>query len=97
MGPAALARLQALQVIGEQWSARAHELRDLLSRNKVLFGFHPADSQEGRTLLDQVRATAEQLPGGPAGLAAAVYGARRASVPACWSRRRSVGRPAPVP
>ncbi len=105
---------QAVQVVGEQWSARAHELRDLLARNKVLYGFVPADSEEGRALLEQVGATADQLPvvvtfdglvlrdpslvevaealsaptrpaagaydvavvgAGPAGLAAAVYGA----------------------
>jgi thioredoxin reductase (NADPH) len=105
---------QAVQVVGEQWSARAHELRDLLARNKVLYGFLPADSEEGRALLGRVGATAEQLPvvvtfdglvlrdpsvaevaealsaptrpaagaydvtvvgAGPAGLAAAVYGA----------------------
>jgi CheY-like chemotaxis protein len=53
---------QAVQVVGEQWSARAHELRDLLARNKVLYGFRPADSQEGRALLEQVGATTEQLP-----------------------------------
>jgi thioredoxin reductase (NADPH) len=39
---------QAVQVVAEQWSARAHELRDLLARNKVLYGFRPADSEEGR-------------------------------------------------
>ena len=49
-------------MVGEQWSARAHELRDLLARNKVLYGFLPADSEEGRALLDRVGATAEQLP-----------------------------------
>src|SRR5215217_3911968 len=53
---------QAVQVVGEQWSARAHELRDLLARNKVLYGFLPADSEEGRALLEQVGATTEQLP-----------------------------------
>jgi thioredoxin reductase (NADPH) len=53
---------QAVQVVGEQWSARAHELRDLLARNKVLYGFLPADSEEGRALLEQVGATAGQLP-----------------------------------
>jgi thioredoxin reductase (NADPH) len=53
---------QAVQVVGEQWSARAHELRDLLARNKVLYGFLPADSEEGHSLLKQVGATTEQLP-----------------------------------
>jgi thioredoxin reductase (NADPH) len=53
---------QAVQVVGDQWSARAHELRDLLARNKVLYGFLSADSEEGRALLERVGATAEQLP-----------------------------------
>jgi thioredoxin reductase (NADPH) len=53
---------QAVQVVGEQWSARAHELRDLLARNRVLYGFLPADSEEGRALLERVGATTEKLP-----------------------------------
>jgi thioredoxin reductase (NADPH) len=53
---------QAVQVVGEQWSARAHELRDVLARNRVLYGFLPADSEEGRALLKRVGATTEQLP-----------------------------------
>jgi thioredoxin reductase (NADPH) len=105
---------QAVQVVGEQWSARAYELRDMLARNKVPYGFLPADSEQGRALLEQVGAATERLPvmvtfgglvlsdpsvaevaealsaptrpaaaaydvtvvgAGPAGLAAAVYGA----------------------
>src|SRR5918999_2190321 len=105
---------EAVQVVGERWSARAHELRDLLARNKVRYGFLPADCEEGRALLGRVGATAGPLPvvitfdglvlrnpsfvevaealsaptrpaaaaydvvvlgAGPAGLAAAVYGA----------------------
>jgi thioredoxin reductase (NADPH) len=53
---------QAVQVVGEQWSARAQELRDLLARNKVPYGLVPADSEEGRALLARVGATTEQLP-----------------------------------
>jgi thioredoxin reductase (NADPH) len=53
---------QAVQVVGEPWSARAQELRDMLARNKVLYGFLPADSEEGRALLERVGATAEELP-----------------------------------
>jgi thioredoxin reductase (NADPH) len=107
-------RFQAVRVVGDQWSARSHEMRDLLSRNSIPFGFYPVDSEEGRRLLASVRATAELLPvvalydgrvladpsntevaealgvrthpepitydltvvgAGPAGLAAAVYGA----------------------
>ena len=53
---------QAVQVVGEQWSARAHELRDLLAGNKVPYSFLPADSDQGRGLLARVGATGEQLP-----------------------------------
>jgi thioredoxin reductase (NADPH) len=107
-------QFQAVRVVGDQWSARSHELRDLLSRNSIPFGFYPVDAEEGRRLLVAAGATAERLPvlvlfdgrvladpsnaevadalgvrtrpealtydvsvvgAGPAGLAAAVYGA----------------------
>src|ERR671916_201955 len=109
-----LPKFEAIRVVGEQWSPRSHELRDLLGRNGVLYTFHPADSEEGRELLAQVGHDSTQLPvlilfdgqvlvdpsnediadacgvtpmleqwsydlvvigAGPAGLAAAVYGA----------------------
>jgi thioredoxin reductase (NADPH) len=109
-----LPKFEEIRVIGEQWSARSHELRDLLGRNGVLHTFHPADSEKGRELLAQVGQTPGDLPvvilfdgqvlvdpsntriaeacgvnpslkktsfdlivigAGPAGLAAAVYGA----------------------
>src|SRR5215831_19264540 len=38
-------------VIGDQRSARVHELRDLLARGNVPFGFHPSDSPEGQAAL----------------------------------------------
>jgi thioredoxin reductase (NADPH) len=38
-------------VIGDEPSARVHELRDLLARNNVPFGFHPSDSPEGQAAL----------------------------------------------
>jgi thioredoxin reductase (NADPH) len=107
-------RFQAVRVVGEQWSARSHELRDLLGRNSIPFGFDPVDSEQGQRLLGSVGATRARLPvvvlfdgrvladpsntalaealgvstrpaattydltvvgAGPAGLAAAVYGA----------------------
>ncbi|MGY1664876.1 FAD-dependent oxidoreductase [Geodermatophilus sp. SYSU D00696] len=102
------------RIVGERWSARSHELRDLLSRNSVPFDFLDVGSEEGRALLGEVGAVAAALPvvvlfdgrvlespsgveiagalgmrtqpdprpydvtivgAGPAGLAAAVYGA----------------------
>jgi hypothetical protein len=35
-----------VRIVGEQWSARSHELRDLLQRNGVPHGFYAADSSE---------------------------------------------------
>jgi thioredoxin reductase (NADPH) len=109
-----LPRPEVMRVVGEEWSARSHEVRDLLSRNVVPFGFYPADASPGQALLEQAGAAAAALPviilsdgrvlenpsnaqlaeaigmrtspgpgvydvavigAGPAGLAAAVYGA----------------------
>jgi thioredoxin reductase (NADPH) len=53
---------QAVRVVGDQWSARSHELRDLLSRNSIPFGFYAVDSQEGQRLFGSVGATRERLP-----------------------------------
>ncbi len=55
-------RFEAFQVVGEQWAPRSHEIRDLLSRNSVPFGFHPVDTQEGQALLQGAGATGERLP-----------------------------------
>ena len=42
---------EAVKIVAERWSARAHELRDLLKRNGVPYGFYPVDSAEGEELL----------------------------------------------
>jgi thioredoxin reductase (NADPH) len=109
-----LPRPEVMRVVGEEWSARSHEIRDLLSRNVIPFGFYPADAGPGKALLERAGAAAAMLPvvimfdgrvlenpsnaqlaeaiglrtspgaglydvavigAGPAGLAAAVYGA----------------------
>jgi thioredoxin reductase (NADPH) len=44
-------RFEAVTVIGDDPSARVHEMRDLLDRNNVPFGFHRRDSPEGRAVL----------------------------------------------
>jgi thioredoxin reductase (NADPH) len=103
-----------IRVVGERWSARSHELRDILNRNGILHEFHAADSEEGKALLAKTERSGTRLPvvvlyngkvledpsnaeladafgvnrpldrrefdlvivgAGPAGLAAAVYGA----------------------
>lgn len=107
-------RLELLRTVGAQWSPRSHELRDLLERNNLPYGFYAAESEEGSRLLQEAGCDATLLPivlfydgrvlvdpsnkeiadavgvktsvsdeiydvaiigAGPAGLAAAVYGA----------------------
>ena len=43
-------------------SARAHEIRDLLTRFNTPFAFHPSDSEEGGALLGEVGQAASRLP-----------------------------------
>jgi thioredoxin reductase (NADPH) len=50
------------EVVCAQWAPRSHELRDLLSRNSIPFGFYPVDSQQGRALLEGIAVTSEHLP-----------------------------------
>jgi len=105
---------EAVRVVGEERSARSHEIRDLLDRNAVPSGFYPVGTGRGEALLQQAGVAASALPvillfngrvlvqptnaevaealgmktapgaglydvavigAGPAGLAAAVYGA----------------------
>jgi thioredoxin reductase (NADPH) len=109
-----LSALEVVRVVGETWAPRSHELRELLGRNGVPFGFYPADSPDGQRILEEAGAAGRALPvvvmfdgrvlsepsntevaealgvatrpgggrydvtvigAGPAGLAAAVYGA----------------------
>ena len=41
-------------MIGKDPSARIHEIRDLLSRNSIPFGFLPSDSEDGRAALERL-------------------------------------------
>ncbi len=47
-------RFVAARIVAERWSARSHELRDLLSRSSVAFDFLDVSSEEGRALLGEV-------------------------------------------
>ena len=40
-------------MVGEEWSARSHEIRGLRDRNSVSFSFYPADAEQGKALLQQ--------------------------------------------
>jgi thioredoxin reductase (NADPH) len=52
----------AVQIIGQQHSARAHELRDVLTRNGIPIEFSPVESDRARVLLEETGHTSSKLP-----------------------------------
>ena len=46
-------------IVGESWSGRAYELREVLGRCALPHSFHLADSQDGRALVEQAGADAK--------------------------------------
>jgi len=61
-GRSNLSGLEVVRVVGEAGAARSHELRELLGRNGVPFGFYPADGPEGQRLLEEAGAAGKALP-----------------------------------
>jgi hypothetical protein len=53
---------EAVQVIGERWSARSQELRDLFSRHRIPVGFYDAASGPARQMLDELGLESPDLP-----------------------------------
>jgi thioredoxin reductase (NADPH) len=53
---------EAVQVIGERWSARSQELRDLISRHRVPAGFYDATSARARQMLHELGLDPPELP-----------------------------------
>jgi thioredoxin reductase (NADPH) len=52
----------AVRIVGDQWTPRGHEIRDLLDRNTVPYQFHAHDSAAGRRLLRETGQHAARLP-----------------------------------
>src|SRR5215210_767530 len=52
----------AVRIVGDQWSPRSHELRDIFSRSVIPCAFYAVDSEEGRELLARWDKTPDQLP-----------------------------------
>jgi thioredoxin reductase (NADPH) len=50
------------RIVGEQWSPRSHQLRDLLTRSSVPFEFPPVDSERGRQLIRDFGIDVRRLP-----------------------------------
>ena len=55
-------RFEAVTVIGGEHHARSHEIRDLLTRNSVPFGFHRDDSPDGVAALARLGLRPDQGP-----------------------------------
>jgi thioredoxin reductase (NADPH) len=53
---------EAVQVIGERWSARSQELRDLYSRHRIPAGFYDATSAQARRMLHELGLDSPALP-----------------------------------
>jgi thioredoxin reductase len=53
---------EPVRVIGERWSARSGELRDLFARHRIPAGFYDAASGHGRQLLGDLGLESPELP-----------------------------------
>jgi len=53
---------EPVRVIGQRWSARSQELRDLFARHRVPAGFYDASSTQGRQMLDELGLESPALP-----------------------------------
>jgi thioredoxin reductase (NADPH) len=51
-----------IQIVGQQWTPRSHELRDLLDRNAIPYRFFSPDSEAGQQLLHQSGQDGTRLP-----------------------------------
>ena len=82
---------EAVQVIGERWSQRSQELRDMFVRNRVPTGFHDASSPKGQELLAVARAGRSRVAGGGAGFPAGAAGAGQSQCVGDRQRLRAAG------
>ena len=53
---------EPVQVIGERWSARSQELRDLFARHRIPAGFYDAASGRARQMLSELGLQLPELP-----------------------------------
>ncbi len=55
-------RFEVIRLVGELWERRAYELRDLLNRNSIPFGFYEAGSEEAQEVMAQNQCERAALP-----------------------------------
>lgn len=51
-----------IAVVGDRWAKRSQEVRELLTRFRIDWAFHAADTDEGRETLSRAGVGADQLP-----------------------------------
>jgi len=55
-------RFEMFRIVGPKWSARAHQMRDLLTRMGMPYSFYDDDSETGRRLLGEAGQNGRRLP-----------------------------------
>jgi len=54
--------MELIHIVGDEFSARANEIRELLDRNGIPYGFHPAGTPLANQLVDEHEARQKDLP-----------------------------------
>lgn len=54
--------IELVRIVGEQWSPRVHELKDLFERNNVPYGFYEIESDQGAALLAETASQEGPFP-----------------------------------
>jgi len=54
--------MELIHIVGEEFSTRTNEIRELLDRNGIPYGFHPAGSPLANQLVDKHDARQRELP-----------------------------------
>ena len=55
-------QMEAVSVVGDAWSSRSHELRDLLRRNGVSYRYYDVNTEEGQVRLERIGCPRGPLP-----------------------------------
>jgi thioredoxin reductase (NADPH) len=54
--------MELIHIVGDEFSTRANEIRELLDRNGIPYGFHPAGTPLANQLVDEHEARHNELP-----------------------------------
>jgi thioredoxin reductase (NADPH) len=54
--------MELIHIVGEEFSTRTNEIRELLDRNGIPYGFHPAGTPQANQLIDKHDARQQQQP-----------------------------------